>query len=162
MKTTSKISTLIIAIAVTGMLAFGGATTAHAQSLVAFNAALNQARLVSIVCNGSVCDAVFEGNGSANIMWHVTATVHVVQDMSVYPCNPATAEATLVGATGSITYTYTCGTVCASAAGPATIQGVWNVTGGTGQFSGIVGGGSDQGTIAGNGPNVHSSGAVSY
>jgi hypothetical protein len=162
MKTTSKISTLIMAIAVTGMLALGGATTAHAQGLRAFNATLNQARLVSQTCNGSVCDLVFEGDGSANIMGHVTWTIHVVQDLSVYPCNPGIAEATLVGATGSITYTYTCGTVCASPAGPATIQGIWNVTGGTGQFSGIGGGGSDQGTIAGNGPNVHSSGVVAY
>ncbi len=144
------------------MLALGGATTAQAQGLRAFNATLNQARLVSIACNGSVCDIMFEGNGTVNIMGHVTVSTHVVQDFSGYPCNPATAEATLVGATGSITYAYTCGTVCASPAGPATIQGIWNVTGGTGQFSGIVGGGSDQGTIAGNGPNVHSSGAVSY
>jgi hypothetical protein len=151
-----------MAIAVTGLLAFGGATTAHAQDLRAFNATLNQTRLVSQTCNGSVCDFVFEGNGSANIMGHVTWTIHVVQDTSVYPCNPGIAEATLVGATGSITYAYTCGTVCASPAGPATIHGIWNVTGGTGQFSGIFGGGSDQGTIAGNGPNVHSSGVVSY
>jgi len=162
MKTTSKISTLIMAIAVTGMLAFGGATTAHAQALRAFNATLNQSRLVSEVCNGSVCDIMFEGNGTVNIMGHVTVSTHVVQDFSGYPCNTGTAEATFVGATGSITYTYTCGTDCASAAGPATIQGIWNVTGGTGQFSGIVGGGSDQGTIAGNGPNVHSSGVVAY
>ena len=151
-----------MAIAVTGMLAFGGATTAHAQDLVAFNATLNQTRLVSQTCNGSVCDFVFESNGNSNIMGHVTATVHVVQDFSVYPCNPATAEVTLVGATGSITYTYTCGTVCDGAAGPDTIQGVWNVTGGTGEFSGIFGGGSDEGTIAGNGPNVHSRGVVAF
>jgi hypothetical protein len=162
MKTTSKISTLIMAIAVTGMLAFGGATTAHAQRLVAFNATINQARLVSQTCVGSVCDLMFESNGTVNIMGHVTVSIHVVQDYSGYPCNPATAEATFVGATGSITYTYTCGTVCASAAGPATIAGIWTVTGGTGEFSGIVGGGSDQGTIAGNGPNAHSSGVVSY
>src|SRR5262245_54720110 len=147
MKTTSRISTLIMAIAVTGMLAFGGATTAHAQDLVAFNATLNQSRLVSIVCNGSVCDILFEGNGTANIMVHVTVSTHVVQDFSSYPCNTGSAEVTLVGATGSITYTYTCGTVCDSPAGPDTIQGIWNVIGGTGQFSGIVGGGSDQGTI---------------
>jgi hypothetical protein len=130
MKTTSRISTLIIAITGTGMLAFGGATTAHAQALRAFNATLNQSRLVSEVCNGSVCDIMFEGNGTVNIMGHVTVTTHVVQDFSGYPCNTGTAEATFVGATG--------------------------------QFSGIIGGGSDQGTIAGNGPNVHSSGVVSY
>ena len=151
-----------MAIAVTGMLAFGGATTGRAQTLRAFNATFNQSRLVSQNCVGSVCDLMFEGNGTVNIMGHVTVSIHVVQDLSVYPCNPGIAEATFVGATGSITYTYTCGTVCASAAGPATIQGIWNVTGGTGQFSGIIGGGSDQGTIAGNGPNVHSSGVVSY
>jgi len=52
MKTTSKISALIIAIAVTGMLAFGGATTAQAQSLRAVEGNLHQTRQVSITCNG--------------------------------------------------------------------------------------------------------------
>ena len=151
-----------MAIAVTGMLAFGGATTGHAQTLRAFNATFNQSRLISQNCVGSVCDLMFEGNGTVNIMGHVTVSIHVVQDLSGYPCNTGIAEATFVGATGSITYTYTCGTVCNNPAGPATIQGIWNVTGGTGQFSGIIGGGSDQGTIAGNGPNTHSSGVVSY
>ena len=158
---TKTIQKLFVGLAA-GFGALLATTTAHAQSLRAFEATSHQARLVSIVCNGSVCDIVFEGNGTANIMGHVTVNTHVVQDTSVYPCNPGTAEVTLVGATGSITYTYTCGTVCASVAGPATIQGVWNVTGGTGEFSGIIGGGSDQGTIAGNGPNVHSSGVVAY
>ena len=154
-----------MAIAVTGMLAFGGATTAQAQRLVAFNATLNQLTQVSIVCNGSVCDIVFEGNGTVNIMGPVTVTIHVVQDLSGYPCDPYTSEATFVGATGSITISDTAGWVCPSATGsafPATIQGVWNITGSTGQFSGIIGSGSDQGTIAGNGPHAHLSGIVVY
>ena len=150
MKTTSKISTLIIAIAVTGMLAFVGATTAQAQSLVAFNATANQLTLTP--------EGVFEGNGTVNIMGPVTVTIHVVQDLSGYPCDPYTAETTFVGATGSITISDTAGWVCPSATRsgfPSTIQGVWNIIGGTGQFSGIIGSGSDQGTIAGNGPNLH-------
>jgi hypothetical protein len=158
MKTTSKISTLIMAIAVTGMLAFVGATTAHAQSLVAFNATANQLTLTP--------EGVFEGNGTVNIMGQVTVTIHVVQDLSGYPCDPYTAETTFVGASGSITISDTAGWVCPSATRsgfPATIQGVWNITGGNGQFSGIIGSGADQGTIAGNGPNVHGwSGIVVY
>ena len=152
-----------MAIAVTGMLAFGAATTSHAQSLRAFEATAHQLTLVSsVVCNGDVCEFVFEGTGTVNIMGPVTVTIHVVEDYSGYPCDPYTAEYTLVGPTGSITFSDTAGWVCPSAHfnGPSTIQGVWNVTGGTGAFSGIIGSGSDQGTIAGNGPNVHWSGIV--
>src|SRR4029077_19707685 len=164
MKTTSKISTLIIAIAVTGMLAFGGATTAHAQNVVPFNATTNQFTLVSEVCNGSVCDLVFEGNGTVNIMGPVAVTVHVAQDFSGYPCFPAPNETTFVGATGSITVSDTCGTVCPSTGRLYTIQGAWNVTGGTGQFSRIDGSGRGQGTInpQGHGPHVHLTGVVVY
>jgi len=155
MKTTSKISTLIIAIAVAGILAFGGATTAHAQSLRALEATAHQ---LTSVPGG------FAGTGTVNIMGAVTVTIDVVQDFSGSPCNPYTAETTFVGATGSITISDTCGWVCPSAHfnGPGTIQGVWNVSGGTGQFSGIIGSGSDQGTIAGNGPNARWSGVVVY
>jgi hypothetical protein len=165
MKTTSKISTLIMAIAVTGMLAFGGATTAHAQSLVKFEATTHQLTLTSSVCNGDVCEFVFEGRGTVNIMGPVTVTIDVVQDLSGYPCDPYTSEATFVGATGTITTSDVAGWVCPSATRsgfPFTIQGVWNVTGGTGEFSGITGSGADEGTIAGNGPHAHLTGVVVY
>jgi hypothetical protein len=153
-----------MAIAVTGILAFGGATTAHAQDVVAFSATTNPLTLVSEVCNGDVCDIVFEGTGTVNIMGPVTVTTHVVQDFSGYPCFPAPNESTWVGATGSITISDTCGTVCPSSGRPYTIQGAWNVTGGTGEFSGIAGSGSDQGTInpQGHGPTVHLTGVVLY
>jgi hypothetical protein len=157
MKILQKASLTLIA----GFAAFLAATTAHAQNLRAFEATSHQNRLVSIVCNGDVCDIVFEGTGTANIMGPVTVTIHVVEDYSGYPCDPYTAETTLVGATGSITISDTAGWVCASP-GHGTIQGVWNVTGGTGQFSGIVGSGADQGTFTGNGPNVRWSGIVVY
>jgi hypothetical protein len=165
MKTTSKISALIMAIAVTGMLAFGAATTADAQNLVSISGNLHQATLVSSSCNGGVCEFVFEGSGAVNIMGPVTWTSHVVQDTNITPCNPGVSEATLVGATGSITTVDTCGIVCPSAThfgGPGTINTVCNITGGTGEFSGITGSGAYQGTIAGNGPNVKLSGIVVY
>jgi hypothetical protein len=130
--------------------------TAHAQSLVAFEATAHH---LTIVPGG------FAGTGTVNIMGAVTVTINVVQDLSGYPCDPYIAETTFVGATGSITISDTCGWVCPSATrfgGPGTIQGVWNITGGTGQFSGIIGSGADQGTIAGSGPNVQWSGIVVY
>ncbi len=139
--------------------------TAHAQSLVAFEGHLERTTLVSQTCNGGVCTAVFEASGSVNIMGPVSWTITVVQDFNITPCNPAVAEATAVGATGSITTSDTCGIVCPSAThfgGPGTISTVWNVTGGTGQFSGITGSGTFQGTIGGNGPNVRLSGIVVY
>jgi hypothetical protein len=100
-----------------------------------------------------------------NIMGHVTWTAHTVQDFSGFPCNTATAEITLVGATGSITISDSCGTVCPSATvngAPFTIDSVWNVIGGTGQFSGIIGSGTNQGTIGGQGPNIRLSGIVVF
>ena len=145
-----------MAIAVTGMLAFGGATTANAQRLRALEATAR----TSLVCEGDVC--MFKGTGTVNIMGPVTVTITVVQDFSGYPCDPYTAETTFVGATGSITISDTAGWVCPSVGGPATIQGVSNVTGGTGEFSGIIGSGADQGTIGPQGPNVHLTGVVLY
>ena len=148
-----------------GFAAFSAITTSHAQSLRAFEATTHQLTGVSSVCNGDVCEFVFEGRGTVNIMGSVTVTIDVVQDLSGYPCDPYTSEATFVGAGGSITISDTAGWVCPSATHngfPGTIQGVWNVTGGTGQFSGIIGSGADQGTIAGNGPNVRLSGIVVY
>ena len=146
-----------MAIAITGMLAFGGATTARAQTLRAFEANVNQLTSPSL--------GVFVGNGTVNIMGPVTVTIVVAQDFSGYPCDPYTSEATFVGATGSITISDTAGWVCPSATRsgfPYTIQGVSTVTGGTGEFSGIIGSGADQGTITGNGPNVHLTGIVVY
>ena len=139
--------------------------TAHAQSARAIEGHLERSTLVSINCIGGVCTAVFESSGSVNIMGRVNWTTTVVQDTNITPCNPAVSESTAVGATGSITLTDSCGIVCQSAThfgGPATISTVWNVTGGTGEFSGITGSGSSQGTIAGNGPNVSASGIVVY
>ena len=74
-------------------------------------------------------------------------------------------QITFSGATGSITLADT-GTVCGNTASPwlypATIASTWEITGGTGQFSGITGSGTSQGTIGGNGPVVHFTGTVSY
>jgi hypothetical protein len=139
-------------------------TTAHAQSVRALEGHINQSRLVSQTCNGGVCTVVFEASGSVNIMGPVSWTITVVQDFNITPCNPGVSVATAVGANGSITTSDICGLVCPSATHsgfPFTISTVWNVTG-TGQFSGITGSGTGQGTIAGNGPNVHLSGIVVY
>jgi hypothetical protein len=139
--------------------------TAHAQSVRALSGIINQSTLVSQTCNGGVCTAVFQASGSVNIMGPVSWTITVVQDFNITPCNPAVAEATAVGATGSITQTDTCGMVCPSATHfgfPFTISDIFNVTGGTGEFAGITGSGTGQGTIAGNGPNVRLSGIVVY
>jgi len=133
--------------------------------VVAFNAQLNQSTLVSQSCNGGVCNFVFQGSGAVNIMGAVTWTANVVQDFNITPCNTASADITFVGTTGSITVSDSCGTVCPSATHngfPATIEAVWNATGGTGQFSGITGSGTDQGTITGNGPVIHLNGVVVY
>ena len=75
------------------------------------------------------------------------------------PATPTLQRPLSSGDTGSITISDAAGWVRPSATRsgfPFTIGGIWNVTGGTGEFSGIIGSGADQGTIAGNGrPNVH-------
>jgi hypothetical protein len=162
----TKILQKAFVILAAGFAALLAATTANAQNLVAFEGNLQQSRLVSQSCNGGVCDYMFEGSGTVNIMGAITWTNHVIQDFNGYPCFPAViTEAVLVGATGSITLSDSCGTVCPSgthSGAPYTIESVWNVTGGTGAFSGIIGSGTNQGTIGGNGPNVHLSGTVVY
>ena len=162
----AKILQKTLLILIPGFAALLVATTANAQNLVALQGDLHQTTLVSQTCNGGVCNSVFEGSGTVNIMGSITWTVYVTQDFNGYPCNPAVGtQYTLVGATGSITMADTCGTVCPSATksgAPYTIETVWNVTGGTGAFSGIIGSGTNQGTITGNGPNSHLSGIVVY
>jgi hypothetical protein len=139
--------------------------TTHAQSLRAFQARLDTSTITLVGCNGDVCNYVFEGTGSANIMGRVTWTANVVRDYSGYPCNTATSEFTLVGATGSITVSETCGIVCPAATHfgfPYSGSAVWNVTGGTGDFSGIVGSGSTQSIDSTPEPSGSLSGIVVY
>jgi hypothetical protein len=147
------------------MLALAGAAPALADDTVSFHAQVNQTSLVSQSCNLGVCNLGFEGSGAANIMGPFTLTNHVLQDFTVTPCNPITGDHTLVGATGSITIADT-GTVCRNSASPSgfpfTISSTWEITGGTGEFSGITGSGTSQGTIGGNGPVVHFTGSVSF
>jgi len=149
-----------------GLAAVLAPVTARSSSLVAFDAQLNHSSLVSESCNGGVCNLVFQGTGSSNIMGPVTWTAQGVQDFNTSPCFAAAVTITLVGSTGSITVSDSCGTVCPSPThngGPYTIESVWNVTGGTGSFSGITGSGTDQGTITPpDAPVVHLSGVVVY
>jgi hypothetical protein len=150
---------------ITGTLALGGAAPGLADETVSFHAQVNQVSLVSQSCEAGVCELVFEGSGAANIMGPFTLTNHIVQDFNITPCNPITGEHTLVGATGSITIA-DAGTVCRNPASPSgfpsTVSTTWEITGGTGEFSGITGSGTSEGTIGGNGPVVHFSGTVSF
>ena len=150
-----------------GLAAVLAPLTAYSSCLVGFDAQLNQSRLVSETCNGGVCNLVFQGSGSSNLMGAVTWTAQGVQDFNTSPCFMAAVTITLVGSAGSITVSDSCGIVCPSPTNngqPYTIDSVWNVTGGTGSFSGITGSGTDQGTISPHGdrPVVHLSGVVSY
>lgn len=104
---------------------------------------------LSETCNDGVCTFVFQGTGTSNFMGPISWTGTVVQDFNVTPCNTVQAEITVVGATGSITVSDACGIVCpgVGVGSPNTIQSVWNMTGGTGEFTGITGSGTTQGTI---------------
>jgi hypothetical protein len=125
---------------------------------------LNSGAKLSETCNGGICTFVFQGTGTSNIMGRISWTATIVQDFNVTPCNTARAEITLVGATGSIIVSDACGIVCpgVGVGSPNTIQSVWNVTGGTGEFTGIAGSGTTQGTIDGPGPVVRLNGFLSF
>jgi len=132
---------------------------------VSFEAEFNRTDLLSASCDQGVCDLVFQSSGSANIMGPITAVGHIVQDLTVTPCNTALAEVELIGAAGSITLTDVEGTVCPSRSPsgfPGSISANWEVTGGTGEFDGISGSGFSRGTTDANGPVVHLSGTVTY
>jgi hypothetical protein len=144
------------------LLLLAAPITTHAD-VVAFEAHVGQITLVSASCNGGVCTFGFEGTGAVNIIGAATISATVVQDFNVTPCNTAVAEITFAGANGSITVSDACGVVCPGLNGfPATIESVWNVTGGTGAFNGITGSGAKQGTLGGHGGQAHLSGVVSY
>lgn len=138
-----------------------------AQETLVFQAQSNQPILVSTDCPEGV-DGVcfnFEASGAANIMGPVTWTIHVVQESFPVPCTDDTAEITLVGATGSIKLLAS-DTVCA---GPSPLgfpffgSGVWQITGGTGEFEGITGSGTGQVVIQPNGKHTtHLSGTASH
>ena len=63
-----KILQKTLLILIPGFAALLVATTTNAQNLVALQGDLNQSTLVSQTCNGGVCDFVFEGSGTVNIM----------------------------------------------------------------------------------------------
>jgi hypothetical protein len=146
-----------------GTLALAGAAPALADETVLFQAQVNQLNLISSSCEAGVCDIAFEGSGGANIIGPIAFSIVLVQDFTVLPCNPS-GQITFIGATGSITLADR-GTVCDNTANPSllpnTISSGWEITGGTGDFSGITGSGTSEGTSGGNGPVVHFTGSVS-
>jgi hypothetical protein len=138
-----------------------------AQETIVFQAQSSQPVLISTDCPEGVEGVCFnfETSGAANIMGPATWTINVVQESFPVPCTEDTAEITLVGATGSIKFLAS-DTVCA---GPSPLgfpffgSGVWQITGGTGEFEGITGSGTGHVVIQPNGKHTtHLSGTVSH
>ena len=142
-----------------------GVSAAAAREQVSLQAQFGHAELVSASCVGPVCEFVFEGSGTVNIMGRVTAVATITQDFGVRPCNPTTGQITFTGETGTISLGES-GSVCQGTNPnglPAFIYGEWEVTGGTGEFSGMTGSGTNFGPITpGQGPVVHYRGTVSH
>lgn len=144
-----------------------GTAPVLAQETVVFQAQSNQPIFVSTECPEGV-EAVcfnFEASGAANIMGPVSWTINVVQESLPPPCADGTSEITLAGATGTITLS-TSEVICPSPTPfgfPFLSSANWEITGGTGEFSGITGSGTGRAVILPNGKNtVHFSGTVSY
>ena len=133
----------------------GPTTSSRPESPGPSKATAHQLTAVSSVCNGDVREVVFVGRGTVNVVgpsngdyccWRRTS--------AAIPATPTRQRPLSSGPVGpSQSPTRPDGSAQARHAmvSPDTIQGVWNVTGGTGQFSGIIGSGADQGTIAGQG-----------
>jgi hypothetical protein len=148
-----------------GIVALAGAAPALADGSVPFQAQVNQLALGSQSCDAGVCRFEGGGSGGANTMGPISFRIDLVQDFTVVPCNPYSAQITFTGATGSITLADR-GTVCVNSASPYPFPGFvfsrWEITGGIGEFRAITGSGTSKGTIGGNGPVVHFTGTVSY
>lgn len=167
---TGKLRNLVILVPIIAFLlvvAPGGTAPVLAQETVVFQAQSNQPIFVSMECPEGVEGVCFnfEASGAANIMGPVSWTINVVQESLPPPCVDETTEITLVGATGTITF-FSSGTFCP---GPTRFgfpflgSSDWQITGGTGEFSGITGSGTGRALVLPNGKNtVHFSGTVSY
>jgi hypothetical protein len=90
------------------------------------------------------------------------ATNHIVEDLTAAPCIASPVVTTLTGATGSITIADIDGVVSPIPGdhGFGFVSSNWEVTGGSGELSGISGTGSSYGPIADGGPMVHMEGFV--
>ncbi len=155
----------IIVITAVLLIALGSATAVAAADNVAFEAELHHFSAPAGTCVDGVCDFESHGYGFTNLMGPVTVSVEFTWDFTTSPCSTLDPiEFTLVGATGSIT-TVGSGVICPSLSPsefPQFFSAVGEITGGTGEFGGISGSPTSQGTVGPNGPVVHMSGTVSY
>lgn len=156
---------LIATAAVAALITLGWATPVLAHQTRDFEAELHHFSSPAGTCEAGVCDFVTYGYGFTNLMGPVTVSVEFTWDFTTTPCSTLDPiDFTLVGATGSIT-TSGSGVICpaVSPSGfPQFFSAVGEITGGTGEFSGISGSPASQGTVGPNGPVVHMSGTVSY
>jgi hypothetical protein len=158
----------IIAIAAgAALLALSGATPSLAAENVAFQAELHHFTAPAGPCENGVCKYLSHGYGFSNLMGPlVRVTVYFVWDFNTTPCSTLDPLVfRLVGETGSITISGS-GSICPGAnpelSFPQFFSGAGEITGGTGEFSGITGSVTSQGTLGPNGPIVHLTGDVSY
>ena len=117
-------------------------------------------------CEAGGCTVSY-GYGTVNIMGSpfVSITAYAVWDLTTSPCPTLELlEFILVGETGTITISGS-GSNCPGNSPqlfPVFFTGVGEITGGTGEFSGITGTINSQGLIGPIGPIIHMSGDVSY
>jgi len=155
---------IIVIAAITVLFLLSGSAVIQAEEPVNFEAQLGRTTLTSQTCNEGVCNAVFEGPGTSNVVGPMSWTAYITEDFNISPCNPTSNVIILEGTTGSITVADS-GVVCQSYTPvgiPAFISSDWVVVAGTGEFSGITGTGISRGATSGNGPEVHLSGMVTY
>jgi hypothetical protein len=158
---------IIVIAAAAALLALGGAAPGLAAENVPFEAELHHFSAPAGSCQNGVCTYVSYGYSFSNLMGPlVRVTVHFVWNFNTTPCSTLDPlEFTLIGETGSITISGS-GSICPGLNPglgiPQFFTGAGEITGGTGEFSGITGSVTSQGVLSSDGPVVHMSGTVSY
>jgi hypothetical protein len=155
----------LMATAVVAVLfTLGWATPALAQTRN-FEAEMQQFSAPAGPCVDLVCDFESHGFGFTNLMGPVTIGAEFMWDFTTTPCSTLDPLVfTVVGATGSVTISGS-GVICdglGPSGFPQFFSGTGQVSGGTGDFTGISGAVSWRGVLAQRGPVVHVSGTVSY
>jgi hypothetical protein len=164
----TTVMTILIVI-LSGVQPVIAASSNDTNQVVALQAELHHFSLPEGTCESGICTYTTHGYGTVNIMGtgalFVSATINFVWDFNTTPCSTLDPmEYILVGPTGSISILGS-GSLCPGrrlADFPEFFSGVGQITGGTGEFSGITGSVTSQGILGPNGPMLHISGSVSY
>jgi hypothetical protein len=140
--------TLFSAAAAVALLATAPASSAYAEDHQ-FTVVYQITDIVDDPNDSTMRDVYFQGKGYSSLLGAFTVTAVGVTPQNQVGCDPIDATVTITAEGGTIEIremdVFNC---------PTTLAGTWEVAGGTGQFSGVTGGGTTRGTGNAHGINA--------